>query len=127
MATLRAGPHTKTGQITLYLDSPAISLPDKSFAFPSKEIPGFSATAPVTSNTGMITVTVTGNASGISFEDVTIIPNTGKRYVFDLGQNQRQEVAVEGRTFVVRLIEFKQLDVPGVPAPVEYVFGISDK
>jgi hypothetical protein len=51
----------------------------------------------------------------------------GKRFIFDVANNKRQQVEVQGRSFSVTLLEVKQLDVPGATNPIEYVFGISEK
>jgi hypothetical protein len=51
----------------------------------------------------------------------------GQKFVFDVGKNKRHEVKAGGRCFVVTLFEVKQLDVPSVANPREFVFGISEK
>jgi len=63
----------------------------------------------------------------MSIEGAELSTHLGKEYGFDMGKNQRQEIVVAGRTFIVTLLEIKQLDTPGVAAPIEYVFGITDK
>jgi hypothetical protein len=63
---------------------------------------------------------------GKSVEDRKVIP-FDKMYIFDLAKNQRHEVVVSGRTFIVTLLEIKKLNVPNVPNPIEYVFGISEQ
>jgi hypothetical protein len=51
----------------------------------------------------------------------------GKRFTFDVAKNKRHEVEVQGRSFIVTLLEIRQLDVSGATNPIEYVFGISEK
>jgi hypothetical protein len=96
VATLLLGPYYTAFGVTLFLDTPALRLPDKQTA-------------------------------GISIEGARLSPYMGKSYTFDMVQNQRQEVVVAGRTFIVTLMEVKKLEVPKVATPFEYVFGISEK
>jgi hypothetical protein len=68
------------------------------------------------------------SGSGISVEGAQIYNQSlGVPYVFDKGTQKRHEITVAGRTFVVTLLQIKQLDVPNVAKPLEYVFGISEK
>jgi hypothetical protein len=63
----------------------------------------------------------------ISIEGMTFSASPlGSRYVFDMVHNRR-EISVSGRTFIVTLLEINKLSVPNVAAPLEYVFGISEK
>jgi hypothetical protein len=61
-----------------------------------------------------------------SIEEQRFIPFE-KMYVFDLSMNQKHEVVVSGRTFMVTLLKINKLNVPNVPNPIEYVFGISEQ
>jgi hypothetical protein len=63
----------------------------------------------------------------LSIEGMTFSTSPqGSQYVFDMVQNRR-EISVAGRTFIVTLLEINKLSVPNVAAPIEYVFGISEK
>jgi hypothetical protein len=68
------------------------------------------------------------HSPGVSVEGAQIFYHTGAtQYVFDTHQNQRKEIMVVGRTFIVTLLQISKLAVAEVANPVEYVFGISEK
>jgi hypothetical protein len=70
------------------------------------------------------------HAPGISLEGARFSPHVGPAYSFDLINNQRREISVAGRTFLVTLLEVKKLEIyRGQPEKLqyEYVFGISEK
>jgi hypothetical protein len=64
---------------------------------------------------------------GLQIEQPQLTVHPKQKFTFDVAKNKRQEVAVAGRIFVITLFDIKQLDVPGVTNPIEYVFGISEK
>jgi hypothetical protein len=63
----------------------------------------------------------------IAVEGFTITKGSATAYTFDTAKNRRHEIAVAGRTYVVTLLEAKELDTPHVANPIEYVFGITEK
>lgn len=60
---------------------------------------------------------------GLQYYDHT----AGSPYVFDTNKNQRHEISLGGRTFIVSLQKVIKLDVPEVPGAIEYQFGISER
>ncbi len=49
------------------------------------------------------------------------------KYVFDKEKNNRHEIFVGGRNFIVSLLKIHELNIPNVPGALEYEFGISER
>lgn len=65
---------------------------------------------------------------GLSVRDAYFSTHDKKNEIlFDVGENKRHEIVVGDRTFIVALLEIRQLATPNVAKPREYVFGISEK
>lgn len=63
----------------------------------------------------------------VEIDGVTLTLGSKAQFVFDVKQNQRHEITVAGRTYLVTLLETKKLDIANVGAPYEFVFGITEK
>jgi hypothetical protein len=68
------------------------------------------------------------HTADISIEGAQIIPDIGKVYTFYTGKNNNSHaVMAAGRVFIITLFKIKKLEIPNVPNPIEYEFGISEK
>ena len=63
----------------------------------------------------------------IQVEGAQIYYGKREKFLFDADRNNRKEITVAGRCFVVTLLQINKLQIANVANPIEYVFGISEK
>jgi hypothetical protein len=119
LATLRLGPPIHAGKITLVLDAVLLGEP-KGRTPPVEAVPPTIEELP----DGNLRADV---SERIYFEDSAsaFLFTREQEVVFDLDENRRREIFVDGRTFIVTLKAIRPLRGRGDNA-AEYEFGVSE-